>query len=120
MSRQERLIIIFLLGCVVVGLSVSFYKRAHLPKIRVSPSYIQKESAHLESKILSGRLININTSGEEELTGLLGIGPVLAKNIVAYRQKVRLFSFPEEITKVPGIGKAKFERIKDFITTEDE
>lgn len=95
-------------------MSVSFYKRAHLPKIRVSPSYIQKESAYYE------HLVNINTSNEEELTRLPGIGPALAKNIIAYRQKVRLFSFPEEITKVPGIGKAKYERIKDFITTEDE
>jgi len=114
MSRQERLIIIFLLGCVVVGLSVSFYKKAHLPKIRIVPSSIAKESAYHE------HLVNINTSNEEELTRLSGIGPVLAKNIIAYRQENGLFSFPEEITKVPGIGKAKYERIKDFIVVEDE
>jgi len=101
-------------------LSVSFYKKAHLPEIRIVPSSIAKESAHLESKILSGRLVNINTSDAEELTRLSGIGPVLAKNIVAYRQENAFFSFPEEITKVPGIGKAKYERIKDFITIEDE
>lgn len=120
MSRQEKLVIIFLLACIIAGLGVSFYKKAHLPEIKVTPSYIEKESAFLETKTLSARLVNINTADEKELTHLPGIGPALAKNIITYRQEEGFFSFPEEIIKVPGIGKNKYENIKDFITTEDE
>ena len=120
MSRQEKLVIIFLLACIVVGLGVSFYKKAHLPEIKVVPSYISKESIDLENRISSTQLININTSNEQELTRLPGIGPALAKKIITYRRESGFFSFPEEITKVPGIGKVKYERMKDFIITEDE
>ena len=120
MSRQEKLIIIFLLACAVVGLSISFYKKTHLPEIRVVPSSIIKESARLESKILSRQIININTSDKERLTLLPGIGPALAERIVAYRRENGLFFSLEDITKVPGIGNAKYESIKNFITTEDE
>jgi len=120
MSRQEKLIIIFLLITAAVGLSISAYKKINPAQIKVAPSYIQKESADLEGKISSRRLININTSDKEELTQIPGIGPALARKIIAYREKNGLFYFPEDITKVPGIGKVKYERIKDFITTEDE
>lgn len=120
MSRQEKLIIIFLLTCAVIGLSISFYKKTHLSEITVVPSSITKEFAHLESKILSRQPININTSDEEELAFLPGIGPALAERIVAYRQENGPFLSSGEITNVSGIGRTKYERIKDFITTENE
>jgi len=114
MSRQERLIIIFLLVCAMVGTGVSFYKKAHLPNIQVVPSDIAKEAALPKSKI------NINTASQEELVSLPGIGPSLAEKIITYRRENSAFLLPEDITKVPGIGKAKFEIIKDSITTENE
>ena len=119
MSKQEKLVIIFLLLCAAVGLGISIYKKTHRPQINIVPSDIKKESASLESRILSNRIININTSNEEELTSLPGIGPALAKKIIAYREENGPFSLPEEITNVPGIGKTKYENIKDFITTEE-
>ncbi len=119
MSRQEKLIIIFLLSCAVAGLGISFYKKTHLPEIRVVPSSINKETAYLKSRISSRQLININTSDKEQLTSLPGIGPALAERIVAYRQENGLFFSPEGITKVPGIGKLKYESLKDFVVTED-
>ncbi len=59
--------------------------------------------------------ININTSGEEELTKLPGIGEAMAKRIISYRQEKGPFASIEEIKNVKGIGEKNFEKIKDKI-----
>lgn len=60
--------------------------------------------------------ININTSGFNELQRLPGIGPSYAKRIVQYRLSHGLFSHAHELLQVKGIGKARLEKIKPFIT----
>ena len=61
-------------------------------------------------------LININTASQELLETLPGIGPVLAGNIITYRQEIGVFNNIEEIEPVTGIGPVKFSQIKNFIT----
>jgi competence protein ComEA len=63
--------------------------------------------------------ININTATQGELETLTGIGPELAKRIIAYREEIGLFLSVEDIQKVNGIGPAKFEMLKDIIIVED-
>ena len=63
-----------------------------------------------------GELIDINTASQEELETLSGIGPVTALAIISYREAEGAFIIIEEIQKVDGIGPAKFDSIKDFIT----
>lgn len=58
-------------------------------------------------------LVHINTADEKELEALPGIGPVMAKRIVAYRKENGPFSSVEELKKVRGIGEVKFSRLKD-------
>ena len=60
--------------------------------------------------------LNINTAGAKELTGLPGIGEVLAERIVAYRSENGYFVFADDIMNVKGIGEAKFTAIKNLIT----
>lgn len=60
--------------------------------------------------------ININTAGISELKGLPGIGDVLAKRILEYRDQVGQFSSREEIMNVNGIGEKTYESIKELIT----
>lgn len=60
-------------------------------------------------------LININTAGIEELMGLDGIGEVIARRIIDYRNEHGRFMSIEEIKNVFGIGDTKFEKIKDHI-----
>lgn len=64
--------------------------------------------------------IDINAASEEELKLLPGIGEVLAGRIVEYRKQHGAFSAPEEIMEVSGIGEAKFEAIRDLISTGQE
>ena len=43
------------------------------------------------------------------------IGPVRAKAIIEYREKHGPFNKTEDVTKVPGIGPATYEKIKKQI-----
>ncbi|NBR94203.1 MAG: ComEA family DNA-binding protein [Actinobacteria bacterium] len=62
-----------------------------------------------------GRL-NLNRASENELDGLPGVGPVLAKRIVAYRTEHGNFGSVSELQKVSGIGPSKFSELRDFVT----
>lgn len=62
----------------------------------------------------AGGKININTASQSELETLPGIGPSRAQDIIENRP----YSSIEEIKKVPGIGEATFQKIKDLITVD--
>jgi len=65
-------------------------------------------SVEAESKV------NINTASQSELETLPGIGPSKAQDIIENRP----YSSIEGIKKVPGIGEATFQKIKDLITVD--
>lgn len=69
------------------------------------------------SNLNNTKLININTASKDELCKLNGIGENKAKLIIQYREKKK-FTKIEDITKVSGIGKKTFEKIKNDITVE--
>lgn len=60
--------------------------------------------------------IDLNTAGERELTALPGIGEVLARRILAYREENGPFRTAEELMYVPGIGEKRMEAIWDLVT----
>ncbi|NLF62987.1 MAG: hypothetical protein GX579_00135 [Chloroflexi bacterium] len=67
---------------------------------------------------LPGALVNINTASIAELETLPGIGPALAQKIVDHRAEHGPFATIEAILDVSGIGPAKFEAIRDWITVQ--
>ncbi|NMA25020.1 MAG: helix-hairpin-helix domain-containing protein, partial [Clostridiales bacterium] len=60
--------------------------------------------------------ININIAPQSKLEELPGIGPVLARSIIDYRNKHGDFDSIEQIMDVDGIGEKKFAAMKDMIT----
>ncbi|XOQ49144.1 MAG: ComE operon protein 1 [Eubacteriales bacterium] len=60
--------------------------------------------------------VNINTATEEQLCELDGVGPVIAKRILDYRQKKGKFSSIEELKNVSGIGEKTFAKLKEHVT----
>ncbi len=61
------------------------------------------------------KTVNINTASKEELMTINGIGETKAKAIISYRENKGEFTKIEDITKVNGIGKSTFEKIKENI-----
>ena len=61
-------------------------------------------------------LISINSAEIEELVLLPGIGEKTAEKIIEYRIQYGSFLKLEDIMNVNGIGKAKYEKIKEYIS----
>jgi competence protein ComEA len=59
--------------------------------------------------------LDLNRATEQDFESLPGIGPVLAGRIVEYRQGVGSFRSVEGLRDVKGIGKKKFDRIRNLI-----
>jgi competence protein ComEA len=60
--------------------------------------------------------INVNTASAEELTALPGIGKAYADRIVEYREKNGPFKKVDDLLNVRGIGEKTLERIRDRVT----
>jgi competence ComEA-like helix-hairpin-helix protein len=58
-------------------------------------------------------VVDLNQATAEELETLAGIGPALAQRIVSYREERGGFRSPEELTAVPGVGRAAYERVAE-------
>lgn len=82
--------------------------------IRGKDSFIWGAGAD-QSQTKTSRKVNINTADLAALQTLPGVGEATAKAIIDYRSK-NPFKKPEDLKKVSGIGDAKFERVKAFIT----
>ena len=59
--------------------------------------------------------LDLNTVGWPELSNLPGIGELLAREIVAYRQVHGPFRTLDELTQVRGIGDQRLREIRDFL-----
>lgn len=59
--------------------------------------------------------VNINEASPEQLERLPGIGPARARQIVEYR-KQHAFKRVEELTRIKGIGKKTFARLRPLVT----
>lgn len=59
--------------------------------------------------------LDLNTADAAELELLPGIGEVLARRILDYREERGGFLAVEELLNVSGIGDKKFESIKDLV-----
>ncbi|HHZ12431.1 MAG: helix-hairpin-helix domain-containing protein [Caldicoprobacterales bacterium] len=62
--------------------------------------------------------VNINTADQGQLETLPRIGPVIAGNIINYREQNGAFRSEEDLMNVPGIGQKTFDGLKDLITVK--
>ncbi len=60
-------------------------------------------------------VLNLNAATARQLDLLPGVGEKAAGKIIAQREKAP-FKRPEELVKVRGFGKKKFERLKAYLT----
>lgn len=84
-------------------------------KTAIIKSVVRKEKNFNNNISDNHQKININTASAKELESLSGIGKATAQKIIEYRQK-RKFNKNEDLLQVKGIGKSKFDKIKNEIT----
>lgn len=106
LTRQEKTVILFLLGLAVIGIGVSFFSKQLKPFKEIPQLTSQKQK------------INLNTAGYPELISLPGIGPTLAARIIEYRSSHGAFLSAEDLKSVKGVSNRTLEQIKDQIVFE--
>ena len=65
-------------------------------------------------------VIDVNQATEADFVRLPGIGPKLARRIVAYREKHGPFRRVEDLLVIRGIGHKKWRRIRPFLRVGSE
>ncbi len=73
------------------------------------------QSASAKARAESEGVININEASADELERLPGIGPTKARAIVEHRH-AHPFRKAEELTRVKGIGRKTFGKLRPYIT----
>ncbi len=68
----------------------------------------------LSRAVAKESLINLNTATEEDLRSLRGVGPVIARKIVAGRP----YRSADDLRKVDGIGEDKMADIRPLVTVD--
>ncbi len=63
--------------------------------------------------------VNLNTASEYLLTFVSGLGPALAKNIVAFRKENGSFEKIQTLKKVPRMGAKAYEQSAGFLRIRD-
>lgn len=102
-------------------INVPRVKAKREPKSAKSPQQSQKAKViaqplpktSQQKQSFSGK-VNINTADQKTLETLPGVGKATAAKIIAQRSK-QPFADIKDIMKVPGIGKAKFNRMRDHL-----
>lgn len=61
--------------------------------------------------------VRINSASAGELQQLPGVGPALAQRIIETRSRGR-FTSAEDLLRVPGIGKAKLAKLRDYVEVD--
>lgn len=64
---------------------------------------------------LLGRKIDLNAATLEELSKVKGIGPRLAPEVIAMRERKGRFISLEELFEVRGIGRKRFEQARNYL-----
>ena len=62
--------------------------------------------------------VNVNTASKHLLTYVSGLGPVLAQNVVDYRNEIGVFTSRKQLKKVPRMGEKAFEQCAGFLRIE--
>ena len=106
LTRQERQVILFLIFVALLGLGINLLSK-HCSEIRVI-GYVNQDIGK----------INLNQASKTILIDVPGIGKILAQRIIEYREQNGKFKYIAELKDIKGIGKSKYEAIKEYFTVE--
>jgi competence protein ComEA len=125
LTRQERLVLIFVVAALAVGAAVKAVRGRRAPAAP-RPMEVEFDLAEPKPSLDAAALaaaaapekINVNLADAEALCELPGVGPCYARRIVAYREEHGPFEKPEDLAAVRGIGPKTVEKLKPYVTCE--
>ncbi len=132
-TGEERRILLYLSGLAFIGLLVgqgrNYFKNAsntdNTERERILAAFHDASQRYLTDNDSSSIMlwaaglvspVNMNYADEMGLQVLSGIGPVLAKRIIEYREKNGYFNTIQELEKVQGIGPNLLTRWEGLVT----
>jgi comEA protein len=134
LTRQERVVIQFLVLFFVIGSGIRLYQgwlaarnTIEFPESSQEAAEFRNEAAQVDSmywakEVTTGMAdkvrINLNSATLEDLMKLSKIGKVNAQRIIDYRSEHGHFTSVDELLNVKGIGKKTLEIIRGEITLE--
>ena len=81
----------------------------------VPPAMLRKKLDEVIESCVNAVGVELNTASAQLLGRVAGVGPALAKKIVAYREKTGAFRSRRELLKVPSLGPKAFEQAAGFV-----
>lgn len=137
LTRQEKLVIEFLLLFLIIGTGIRLYRErcesdsdksgdsiAEFKRLsdtnnfenesKLSDTKSTKSTSSFKSRVK----INLNTATKKELMSLPRIGEATAEKIIKYREEHGGFKSIDELKSIKGIGPKTFELIKGDLTIE--
>ncbi|HSB11423.1 MAG TPA: helix-hairpin-helix domain-containing protein [Blastocatellia bacterium] len=111
---------LFLLAFIFIALGFSSCRPGDkIPaKNSTAPQANQFETTSARQAASSKVCLNLNTATAEELTQLPGVGEVIARRIIDYRERHARFRRPEEIIIVEGFSENKYRAISTLVCIE--
>jgi len=85
----------------------------------VNQNALQKSLEDVVVSCVNSVGVDLNTASKELLTYVSGVGPVLAKNIIDYRNTNGSFDSRHALKKVPRFGEKAFEQAAGFLRIAD-
>jgi competence ComEA-like helix-hairpin-helix protein len=117
----QLVVVLLASGVLRAGCAPRIPPREMLPGQAVDPSALADSAEALAAQearrsrpLEAGETLDPNRAPEEELDRLPGVGPGLARAILAARDTLP-FRSPEELARVRGIGSSTLERLRPWI-----
>ncbi len=86
----------------------------------LTASRAEEVSKTKNSKKTGAIVLNINRASAEDFEKLPGIGPELARRIVAYREKHGPFRRVEDLLAIEDMGPKKWRAIRPYLRVADK
>ena len=82
----------------------------------VAPPGLHAQESKTSKSAAPAQPVDLNRAAAEQLTAVPGIGKALAQRIVDFREQHGPFKKVEDLMKVRGIGEKSFEKIRPHVT----